>query len=94
VTLSPAQRATLDGLRSEDLRQQLNYAGASMGAVVPGLGDGMISRGDVLAYLAERDKREAKSQRRRDTWQKIWVSLVIAGVSGLAGYVLRWLTGG
>jgi hypothetical protein len=94
VTISPANRAILDGLRSEDLRQQLNYAGSSLGSVVPGIGDGMILRGDLLTYLAERDKREGRSQRRRVTRQKIWIGLLLAGISGLAGYLLRWLTGG
>jgi F0F1-type ATP synthase membrane subunit c/vacuolar-type H+-ATPase subunit K len=93
MALTPAQRAALDSLRTEDIRRQLSYVGPGTGTVVPGIADGMIFRNDVLAYLAQRDEQTAQVQRHRDFRQKlaIWVSVagLIVGMAGvIAGIIL------
>jgi hypothetical protein len=49
LTLTPAQRAALDSLSTEDIRRHLSYVGPGTGTVVPGIADGMIPRSEVLA---------------------------------------------
>jgi hypothetical protein len=93
MALTPAQRATLDSLSTEDIRRHLSYVGPGTGTVVPGIADGVIPRSDVLAYLAKRDEQDAQVQRRRDLRQKlaIWISVagLIVGIAGvIAGIVL------
>jgi hypothetical protein len=46
----------------------LSYAGPGLGSVVPGIGDGMAPRADVLAYIFERDEKEERPQRGRQKW--------------------------
>ena len=93
MTLTPAQRAALDSLGTEDIRRQLSYVGPGAGKVVPGISDGTILRNDVLAYLAERDEQAAQVQRRRDFRRKlaIWVSiagLILGMAAVIAGIIL------
>jgi hypothetical protein len=90
---SPLPRVALDSPSTEDIRRCLSYVGAGAGTVVPGIADGMIVRGDVLAYLVERDEQTAQVQRRRDFRQKLakWVGVagIIVGIAGvIAGIIL------
>jgi hypothetical protein len=47
----------------DNVRRQLAYAGANPGSVVPGLGDGMMTRGDVQEWLAEIERKSAEEQK-------------------------------
>jgi hypothetical protein len=70
MALRPDQDAHLRRLNVEGIRQQLTYAGPGRNAVVPGLGDGMMLRGDVEEHVA---KRERKATRRL-----IWTNTALA----------------
>ena len=70
MALRPDQDAELRRLTVEGIRQQLTYAGPGRNAVVPGLGDGMMLRGDVEEHVA---KRERKATRRL-----IWTNTALA----------------
>jgi hypothetical protein len=70
MALRPDQDAELRRLNVEGIRQQLTYAGPGRNAVVPGLGDGMMLRGDVEEHVA---KRERKATRRL-----IWTNTALA----------------
>jgi hypothetical protein len=75
MALTPEHRAALDGLAVEDIRRQLAYAGPGRNSAVPGLGDGMMLRGDVEDHLFERQKTADKAQRRRDILQGVAIGL-------------------
>ena len=70
MALRPDQDAELRRLNVEGIQQQLTYAGPGRNAVVPGLGDGMMLRGDVEEHVA---KRERKATRRL-----IWTNTALA----------------
>jgi hypothetical protein len=70
MALRPDQDAELRRFTVEGIRQQLTYAGPGRNAVVPGLGDGMMLRGDVEEHVA---KRERKATRRL-----IWTNTALA----------------
>jgi len=83
MALSEAQRRELDRLTIENVRLKLVYSPAERGAVVPGLGDGMLLRCDVEDWLADMARLEAKERAATLRWARI---------AGLAGIVLVALT--
>jgi hypothetical protein len=85
MALSQEHRRELDRLTIENVRLKLAYSGAGRGAVMPGLGDGTILRGDVEDWLAEKAKLEAKEGAATLLWAKI------AGWAGVVGVVLAAL---
>ena len=93
MALTPERRAVLDALTDHDLRARLAYAGSGSGSAVPGLGDGMISRGDVEEVLREREEKAAQAQRQRekktDTAQRRRDILQGVGI-GIALTALVW----
>jgi|GEM_PF-4919834 hypothetical protein len=60
MSLSDADREELERVGPENVRSKLAYAGTGRGATVPGLGKGMMLRGDVEDWLAERVRESAK----------------------------------
>ena len=71
---------------------------AERGAVVPGLGDGMLLRGDVEDWLAEMARLEAKERAATLRWARIagWAGIVLVALTVLTtllGTVLDWALG-
>jgi hypothetical protein len=62
MPLSDADSEELQRLAPDKIRSKLASAGAGRGTTVPGLGDGMMLRGDVEDWLAERDRESAKRE--------------------------------
>src|SRR5262249_30432656 len=60
MSLSDADREELERVGPENVRSKLAYSGTGRGATVPGLGKGMMLRGDVEDWLAERVRESAK----------------------------------
>jgi hypothetical protein len=54
MPLSPEQRAACERAGVEEVRAKMAYAGPGDGAVVPGLGDGLIIRKDVACWIKAR----------------------------------------
>jgi hypothetical protein len=90
MTLTSDQRAVLDRYTIEDLGQQLRYAGPGPGAVVPGLGDNMMSRGDVQAYIFEREHKAARTQRRLPRVSILVTVIGIVVSATVAGLIFVW----
>jgi len=59
MSLSESDLAELRQLHPKIIEAKLQKAGANPGAVVPGLGNGMMLRGDVEAWLAQQYKRRS-----------------------------------
>jgi len=93
MAVTPEQRAALQKLGRRDLRQQLDHAGPGLGAIVPGLGDGMISRCDVQSYLRELEEKEAAQllqiQERTLWWAKAAAWLSVASI--VASIAIAWV---
>lgn len=53
MPLSPEQRAACERAGIEEVRAKMAYAGPGPGAVVPGLGDGLILRQDAADWISE-----------------------------------------
>jgi|SRR5262249_50846960 len=87
MPLTPEQRAELERLTVSYVRQQLPYAGAGPGAVVPGLGNGTMLRGDVAEWVAEKDRelQRAQTQLQRAQAQLQESTLFWAKVAAWAG---------
>jgi hypothetical protein len=79
MPLSDADSEELERLAPDKIRSKLASAGVGRGATVPGLGDGMMLRGDVEDWLAERDRESAK--READT---LFFNKAAAWMAGLA----------
>ena len=79
MPLSDADSEELERLAPDKIRSKLASAGVGRGATVPGLGDGMMLRGDVEDWLAERDRESAK--READT---LFFNKAAAWMTGLA----------
>ena len=79
MPLSDADSEELERLAPDKIRSKLASAGAGRGATVPGLGDGMMLRGDVEDWLAERDRESA--EREADT---LFFNKAAAWMAGLA----------
>jgi hypothetical protein len=79
MPLSDADSEELQRLAPDKIRSKLASAGAGRGTTVPGLGDGMMLRGDVEDWLAERDRESAK--READT---LFFNKAAAWMAGLA----------
>jgi len=62
MPLSDADFEELELLTPDYVRSKLTFAGAGLGATVPGLGNGMMLRGDVEDWLAERDRESDKRE--------------------------------
>jgi hypothetical protein len=62
MPLSDADSEELERLAPDKIRSKLASAGAGRNAVVQGLGNGMMLRGDVEDWLAERDRESAKRE--------------------------------
>jgi hypothetical protein len=59
MPLSPEQRAACERAGPEEVHDKMAYAGPGDGAVVPGLGDGLITRKDAACWIKEqRQQRE------------------------------------
>jgi hypothetical protein len=59
MPLSESERAELDRLTPRIVEAKLQKAGASPYAVVPGLGNGLMLRGDVEDWLAQQYSKSA-----------------------------------
>jgi len=98
MALSEEQRRELDRLTIENVRLKLAYSPAERGAAVPGLGDGMLLRGDVEDWLAEMARLEAKERAATLRWARIagWAGIVLVALTVLTmvlGAVLDWAAG-
>jgi hypothetical protein len=98
MALSDEQRRDLERLTIENVRLKLVYSAAERGAVVPGLGDGAILRGDVEDWLAEMARLEAEQRAATLRWAKIaaWASialLTLTVLSAILGTVTEWALG-
>jgi hypothetical protein len=80
MALTAEQRAELERLTVSYVRQQLPYAGASPGSVVPGLGNGMMLRADVAGWVAEKDQEQAQLQVSTLFWAKVAAWVGVAGI--------------
>jgi hypothetical protein len=79
MPLSPSDRAELDRLGVENVRQRLDFSGRGGGALEPGLGSGFgMTRGDVEEWLAARSREAAKLQVDILWWAK--AAAVIGGI--------------
>jgi hypothetical protein len=82
MALSPTDRDLLDSLGVGNVRQKLDHAGPGQGAAVTGLGPGFgMTRGDVEAWLAEKDRAADTLQRDTLWWAK---SATWVGIAGIA----------
>ena len=79
MPLSDADFEELELLTPDYVRSKPTFAGAGLGATVPGLGNGMMLRGDVEDWLAERDRESDK--READT---LFFNKAAAWMAGLA----------
>jgi hypothetical protein len=70
----------------DNVRRQLAYAGANPGSVVPGLGDGMMTRGDVQEWLAEIERKSAEEQKEATANTLFWAK--VAAWAGIIGIVV------
>src|SRR5262249_36146161 len=57
MTLSPKQRAACEDAGVDEVRAKMAYAGPGDGAVVPGLGDGLITRKDAACWIKEQGQQ-------------------------------------
>jgi hypothetical protein len=58
MTLSPEQRAACERAGVDEVRAKMTYAGSGDGAVVPGLGDGLITRKAAACWSKEQERHE------------------------------------
>jgi len=98
MALSEEQRRELDRLTIENVRPKLAYSAAEREAVVPGLGDGMILRGDVEDWLAEMARLDAKERAATLRWARIagWAGIMLVALTVLTtilGTLLDWALG-
>ena len=98
MALSEEQRRELDRLTIENVRLRLANSAAEREAVVPGLGDGMILRGDVEDWLAEMARLDAKERAATLRWARIagWAGIILVALTVLTlilGTVLDWALG-
>src|SRR5215467_2175081 len=98
MALSEEQRRELDRLTIENVRPKLVYSAAEREAVVPGLGDGMILRGDVEDWLAEMARLDAKERAATLRWARIagWAGIMLVALTVLTtilGTLLDWALG-
>jgi hypothetical protein len=56
MPLSSEQRIACERAGVEEVRAKMTYAGPGPGAVVPGLGDGMILRQDAADWIKEQSE--------------------------------------
>jgi hypothetical protein len=78
----------------DNVRRQLAYAGANPGSVVPGLGDGMMTRGDVQEWLAEIERKSAEEQKEATASTLFWAKVAAwAGIIGLVVTIVIALLG-
>jgi hypothetical protein len=70
----------------DNVRRQLAYAGANPGSVVPGLGDGTMTRGDVQEWLAEIERKSAEEQKEATASTLFWAK--VAAWAGIIGIVV------
>lgn len=61
MTLSAMQRDACERAGVEEVRAKMTYAGPGDGAVVPGLGDGLITRNDAARWIQEQGRPEMVS---------------------------------
>ena len=94
--LTPDQVCELERLGVDNVRDRLRYAGASGGAIVPGLGDrSQMLRRDVEDWLVEQDKvaRKRVEKLQEDTlwWAKAaaWLSGVGIIVAAIVSFLIR-----
>ena len=81
MPLSPNDRATLERLGTDNVRQRLDHAGPGPGAVVPGLGEQFgMTRSNVEEWLAEEGRKAAKLQLDILWWAK---AAAIIGAVGI-----------
>lgn len=83
MAISPEDRAYLESLGVDNVRQRLSYAGSGGYAVVPGLGRGPgldLTRSDVEAWLAEKDRAARRLQSDTLWWAKAAAWIGIAGI--------------
>src|SRR6266480_2474056 len=94
MALSEDEKNLLNQRGMEVVRLQMHYAGAGRGSVVPGLGNGMISRGDVEDWLTEQERKATSLQARTLWWAKaaFW-GTVSVGVTGIIATVVIALFG-
>jgi hypothetical protein len=89
MPLSDADSEELERLAPDKIRSKLASAGAGRDAIVPGLGNGMMLRGDVEDWLAERDRESAK--READTLSFNKAAAWMAGLALLLATIIALL---
>jgi hypothetical protein len=78
MPLSQSDRAELERLGVDNVRQRLDFSGPNSGAVIPGLGPGFgMTRSDVEEWLAEKSREATKLQLNILWWAKaaFWVGV-------------------
>jgi hypothetical protein len=81
MPLSATDRAELDRLGVENVRQRVAYCGPGTGATIPGLGTGVgMMRGDVEEWLADKERKGAKLQHDILWWAKAAALIGIIGI--------------
>jgi hypothetical protein len=86
MPLTFEQRKECEHLGPDNVRRQLAYAGAGAGSIVPGLGDGMMLRGDVQEWLAEIERKNTEEQKQATANTLFWAK--VAAWAGIIGIVV------
>jgi hypothetical protein len=98
MTVAPEQRAELERLGVENVRQRLDHAGSGAGSVVPGLGPSFdMTRGEVEEWLAEKSQEATKLQLNILWWAKAAAWIGFAGILvaiAIAAVPYLWPSGG
>jgi hypothetical protein len=82
MPLTFEQRKECQRLGPDNVRRQLAYAGPGAGSIVPGLGDGMMLRGDVQEWLAEIERKNTRGTEAGDREH-----IVLGKVAAWAGII-------
>lgn len=81
MSLTREERALLERLGVENVRQRLDHAGSGGGSVISGLGPSFgMTRSDVEAWLAEKDQEARKMQLDILWWAKTAAFIGAAGI--------------
>ena len=82
MALTNEQRVELDKFGSANVRMKLAPVGPGRGAIVHGFENGLLTRGDVEDWLAQKNLEETTERQRTLRWA------IIAGVAAIAGVLV------